>query len=191
MFNLLLQVLDEGRLTDSKRRTVDFKNTIIIIMTSNLGSHLIQEKLSKGFGDREDWQDEFSGLRRDLYQLLRQTIRPEFLNRVDEVIVFRPLRKEDISRIVALQLKQVQSLAATKGLVLEFTAEAADWLAKLGYDPAFGARPLKRVIQKHVVNPLSTGILMGEFVEGDTVEAGLDSHGLIRFTKRQEATVTS
>ncbi len=184
VFNVLLQVLDEGRLTDGKGRTVDFKNTIII-MTSNLGSHVIQEKLSTGSVGNQHREEEFAVLKQELYQMLRQTIRPEFLNRIDEVIVFKPLGKEDIRAIVTLQLKHVQSLAAKKGLILEVTNEAKDWLAKLGYDQAFGARPLKRVIQKHVVNPLSARMLSGDFMEGDTVEVGLDTHGLIDFKKEQ------
>lgn len=122
-------------------------------------------------------------MKQELYQVLRQTIRPEFLNRIDEVIVFRPLGQSEIREIVTLQLKQVQSLVAKKGLVLDVTSEAKDWLAKLGYDPTFGARPLKRVIQKHIINPLSARVLMAEFVEGDTVEVGLDAHGLIAFKK--------
>lgn len=183
VFNILLQVLDEGRLTDGKGRTVDFKNAIII-MTSNLGSHLIQEKLSGGAMEHKNWEEEFSSMKQELYQILRQTIRPEFLNRIDEVIVFRPLGQSEIREIVTLQLKQVQGLVAKKGLILEVTSEAKDWLAKLGYDPTYGARPLKRVIQKHIINPLSAKVLMGEFVEGDTVEVGLDAHGLIAFSKQ-------
>ncbi len=182
VFNILLQVLDEGRLTDGKGRTVDFKNAIII-MTSNLGSHIIQEKLSKMKSEQELEQD-FTGLKHQLYQLLRSSIRPEFLNRVDEVIVFKPLGKDDIRQIVTLQLKGVESLVRKKGITLQFTEEAKDWLARLGNDPTFGARPLKRVLQKHVVNPLSSRILMGEFEEGDTVEVDLDKQGLIDFQKQ-------
>jgi ATP-dependent Clp protease ATP-binding subunit ClpB len=188
VFNLLLQVLDEGRLTDSKGHTVDFKNTIII-MTSNLGSHLISERLSTDFTNNEEWEDKFAGLRQELYAMLRQTIRPEFLNRIDEIIVFKPLSKDDIRKIVTLQLQRLGALLQAKGMVLEVTDEAKDWLAKLGYDPTFGARPLKRVIQKHVVNPLSERILMGEFGENDTVQIGLDGRGLIEFVMRAKAEV--
>ncbi len=185
VFNVLLQVLDEGRLTDGKGRTVDFKNAIIT-MTSNLGSHLIQEKLSQMKSETE-WEEQFAGLRQELYQLLKSSIRPEFLNRIDEVIVFKPLGKEDIRKIVTLQLKGVEALARKKGITLQFTEEAMDWLATLGNDPTFGARPLKRVIQKHVVNPLSSRVLVGEFGEGDTVDVGLDKHGLIAFQKQAVA----
>ena len=188
VFNVLLQVLDDGRLTDSKGRTVDFKNTIII-MTSNLGSQLISEKIQSGFRKEQDWDAEFSGLRQDLYQLLRRTIRPEFLNRVDEIIVFRPLREQDIRAIVSLQLKRVDALLEKKGIAIEVSDEAKDWIARLGYDPTFGARPLKRVIQKHIVNPLSERILMGTFGEGDVIEVELDKRGLIEFSRKTPAEV--
>ncbi len=182
VFNILLQVLDDGRLTDSKGRTVDFKNAIII-MTSNLGSHLISEKIRSEFKEGEDWDRVFSDLRVELFRLLREAIRPEFLNRIDEIIIFRPLSASDIRSVVSLQLKRVEDLVRKKGLVLEITEDAKDWLAKLGYDPMFGARPLKRVIQKHIVNPLSEAILRGDFEEGDVVSVGCDERGVISFTK--------
>jgi ATP-dependent Clp protease ATP-binding subunit ClpB len=182
VFNVLLQVLDEGRLTDSKGRTVNFKNTIII-MTSNLGSHLISERIAKDFGGNGAWEAAFDDLKQELFALLRQTIRPEFLNRVDEVIIFKPLGHADIRKIVALQLALVSTMLAKQGLHLEMTEEATDWLAKLGYEPIFGARPLKRVIQRYVVNPLSERILEGEFVSGDTIVVSLDSRGLIALKK--------
>jgi ATP-dependent Clp protease ATP-binding subunit ClpB len=184
VFNVLLQVLDDGRLTDSKGRTVDFKNTIII-MTSNLGSHLISEKIRSGFNENGGWEEAFAGLREELYTLLRQTIRPEFLNRIDEIIVFKPLGPGDIRQVVSLQLRRVEALLQARGITLEVSGEAMDWLAKLGYDPMYGARPLKRVIQKHIVNPMSERILKGDFGEGDTVSVGLDKHGLIEFRKRE------
>ncbi len=182
VFNILLQVLDDGRLTDSKGRTVDFKNTIII-MTSNIGSQLISERINMKFRNDDDWERTFSDLRMELYQMLRQTIRPEFLNRIDEIIVFKPLRPEDIRKIVTLQLKRVQALLDGRHITLDVSDEAKDWLAKLGYDPMYGARPLKRVIQKHVTNPLSERILNGELSDGDTVELGLDHAGLLTFSK--------
>ncbi len=188
VFNLLLQVLDEGRLTDSKGHTVDFKNTIII-MTSNLGSQLISERIGRGFDTRPNWDEEFGELKQDLFALLKKTIRPEFLNRVDEIIVFKPLRHEDIRAIVSLQLKRVEEMLKQKGITLEVTDEAKDWLAKLGYDPMFGARPLKRVIQKHIVNAIAEKLLAGNFSEGDTVEVDLDSRGLIEFVKKVTADV--
>lgn len=188
VFNILLQVLDEGRLTDSKGRTVDFKNTIII-MTSNLGSQLIGDRIGNLGDGGEDWERSFIDLRQQLYQLLRQTIRPEFLNRIDEIIVFRPLTREDIRAVVGLQLQRVQKMVQNKNMVLEVTDEAKDWIAKMGYDPMFGARPLKRVIQKHIINRLSEKLLLGEFVEGDVVEVGLNAQGLIAFTKKDPVAV--
>jgi ATP-dependent Clp protease ATP-binding subunit ClpB len=183
VFNVLLQVLDEGRLTDGKGRTVDFKNTIII-MTSNLGSQLISKRIEADFGENGKWEEEFSGLRTELLQLLKETIRPEFLNRVDEIIIFRPLAKGDIRKIVSLQLARVRSMLEAKEITLTVRDEAEEWLARLGYDPMFGARPLKRVIQKQIVNPLSSKILAGEFGPGDAVEVGLDKQGLIAFVKK-------
>ncbi|MBM2845484.1 MAG: clpB [Bacteroidetes bacterium] len=183
VFNVLLQVLDEGRLTDSKGRTVDFKNTIII-MTSNLGSQLIRERMTSDFKNSERWDRVFADLRQELHQLLRQTIRPEFLNRIDEIIVFKPLNADDIRQVVGLQLKRVEELLQKKGITIEVTDEAKDWIAKLGYDPTFGARPLKRVIQKHIINVLSQKILLEEFSEGDSILVGLDKQGLIEFVKK-------
>jgi ATP-dependent Clp protease ATP-binding subunit ClpB len=188
VFNVLLQVLDDGRLTDSKGRTVNFKNTIII-MTSNLGSQLISERVAADFGATRRWEDAFAELRNELLQLLRQNIRPEFLNRVDEVIIFRPLAAADIRAIVDLQVSRVAALLASKGFTLEVTDEAREWLGKLGYDPSFGARPLKRVIQKHIVNPLSEKVIAGEFTPGDTVEVRLDTRGLITLGRKTEARV--
>jgi ATP-dependent Clp protease ATP-binding subunit ClpB len=190
VFNLLLQVLDEGRLTDSKGHTVDFKNTIII-MTSNLGSQIISERIASDFQGNGDWENVFGDLKQDLHRLLKKTIRPEFLNRIDEVIVFKPLNKDDIRQVVVLQLKRVEDLLRKKEISIEVTDEAKDWLASLGYDPMFGARPLKRVIQKHIVNPFSQRLLLGDFREGDAVEIGLDSAGLIEFTKKVRAEVES
>jgi len=186
VFNLLLQVLDEGRLTDSKGRTVDFKNTIII-MTSNLGSQLISQKISAEFTVNADWEDVFAGLRQELYAMLRQTIRPEFLNRIDEIIVFRPLSTRDIREIVTLQLRRLAGLLEARGIALEVSDDAMDWIAKLGYDPSFGARPLKRVIQNRIVNPLSARILAGEFGEGATIRVDLNPNGSIDFVKKATA----
>jgi ATP-dependent Clp protease ATP-binding subunit ClpB len=188
VFNVLLQVLDEGRLTDSKGRTVDMKNTIII-MTSNLGSHLISQKVGEGFEKHPRWEEEFAEMKQELLAMLKKTIRPEFLNRIDEVVVFKPLAQADIRGIVSIQLRRVIELLKKKDITLVVTDDAKDWLAKLGFDPQYGARPLKRVIQKHIVNALSEKILQGEFGEGDTVEVGLDRQGLIEFSKtgRSEA----
>lgn len=158
VFNILLQVLDDGRLTDNKGRLVNFKNAIII-MTSNIGSHLIQDNF-KALEDSN--RDEIiAKTKNELFELLKQTIRPEFLNRIDELIMFTPLNRKEVRDIAALQFKQVQQTLADIGVEIEATDEALDWLAELGYDPQFGARPLKRVIQKRVLNDLSKEILAG------------------------------
>ncbi len=178
VFNVLLQVLDEGRLTDSKGRTVNFRNTIII-MTSNLGSHLIQERIKDL---TEENRDEIMGnLRVSLFDMLRQTIRPEFLNRIDEVILFKPLTQSEIRQIVILQVQRVRKMLEDKNLTLQMSDEALEWLANRGYDPSYGARPLKRVIQKYVVNPLSEKILSGAIVEGDAVSVRRDDRGSLEF----------
>ena len=159
VFNILLQVLDDGRLTDNKGRLVNFKNTIII-MTSNIGSNVIQENFQ--FLEDGDRDAIIAKTKNDLFDLLRKTIRPEFLNRIDEIIMFTPLNRDEISDIVKLQFKQVQQTLAEMGISIEASEEALDWLAQLGYDPQFGARPLKRVIQKRVLNELSKQILAGK-----------------------------
>ncbi|MDE3057855.1 MAG: ATP-dependent chaperone ClpB [Bacteroidota bacterium] len=188
VFNVLLQLLDDGRLTDSQGRTVNFKNTVVI-MTSNLGSHLIQEKMNEIQTD-DDWENFFGDLRSALMQMLRETIRPEFLNRVDEIILFKPLTQTDIKRVVDLQLRRVEELLAKKEMKLVVSGDAKEWLSRLGYDPSNGARPLKRVIQKHVVNVLSEKILAGEFSEGDTIEMILEGEGQLGFKKIAQVVVS-
>ncbi len=184
VFNVLLQLLDEGRLTDSKGRTVNFKNTIVI-MTSNLGSHLIQERLQ---GLTEDNRDRLvQDLRIQLLEMLRQTIRPEFLNRIDEIILFKPLTLSEIREIVTLQLEFVKVLASQSGITLEWTDELKEWLAKIGFDPMFGARPLKRVIQKYVTNALAARILENTVTEGDVVRVGLDDRGMVEFVTQHRS----
>lgn len=159
VFNILLQVLDDGRLTDNKGRVVNFKNTIII-MTSNIGSHLIQENFKNL--DDQNRDEVIAKTKNELFELLKQTIRPEFLNRIDELIMFTPLDRKEIRNIVELQFKHVQQTLAEMGVEIEASTEALDWLAELGYDPQFGARPLKRVIQKRILNELSKEILAGK-----------------------------
>ena len=159
VFNVLLQVLDDGRLTDNKGRVVNFKNTIII-MTSNLGSHIIQERFEHVTEATRDRVVEST--RDEVMNLLRQTIRPEFLNRIDEVILFEPLMKKEIKGIVSIQLDNLKKLVAENGITLEFTEYAVAYLADNGYDIQFGARPLKRLIQKQIVNQLSRKILAGD-----------------------------
>lgn len=158
VFNVLLQVLDDGRLTDNKGRTVNFKNTIII-MTSNIGSHLIQENFEKMRDKNKD--SVLAKTKTEVYEMLKKSIRPEFLNRIDEVIMFEPLNRDDINKIVEIQFKNVAKMLAEQGITMSATPEAIDWLAQLGYDPQFGARPVKRVMQKQVLNELSKQILSG------------------------------
>jgi ATP-dependent Clp protease ATP-binding subunit ClpB len=156
-FNILLQVLDEGRLTDNKGRVADFKNTIII-MTSNMGSHIIQEKFENLSGGIEAATE---AAKVEVLGLLKQTVRPEFINRIDEIVMFTPLSNADIREIVGLQLKSVTKMLAQQNITMDATLEAIDYLAKKGYDPQFGARPVKRVIQREVLNKLSKEILSG------------------------------
>lgn len=159
VFNILLQVLDDGRLTDNKGRVVNFKNTIII-MTSNMGSHIIQENFEKIDADNKEEVVERTKV--EVMNLLRQTIRPEFLNRIDEVIMFQPLMQKEIRGIIKIQLEQLKELVAQSGIQLQFSDYAVDYLAENGYDTQFGARPLKRLIQKEIVNQLSKRILAGD-----------------------------
>jgi ATP-dependent Clp protease ATP-binding subunit ClpB len=166
VFNVLLQLLDEGRLTDGQGRIVDFKNTIVI-MTSNIGSALIQQAQKV-----EDVKEEISAL-------LKSTFKPEFLNRVDEIITFRRLGKPEILKIVDIQLGLLAKRLAEQGITLAATARAKAHLAEVGYDPMYGARPLKRAIQNLVQNPLARKVLAGDFKEGDTVSLDLGKEGLV------------
>lgn len=166
VWNVLLQVLDDGRLTDNKGRVVNFRNTIII-MTSNLGSHIIQENF-ENINERNK-EDIVNRTRAEVMNLLRQTIRPEFLNRVDEIILFQPLLKKEIKGVLNIQLNNLKKLVAQSGIQLEFSEYAMDFLAEQGFDPQFGARPLKRLIQKEIVNQLSRRILAGEIDKSQPV----------------------
>ena len=161
VFNILLQVLDDGRLTDNKGRTVNFKNTIII-MTSNLGSQLIREETEKSGGTLSD--DKLEAMRNKLFEMLKQTIRPEFLNRIDETIMFLPLNKQEIRNVVELQMNSVRTMVEQQGFKLSWTPAALDYLAEVGFDPEFGARPVKRAIQRYVLNDLSKQLLSGNVV---------------------------
>lgn len=159
VFNVLLQVLDDGRLTDNKGRVVNFKNTIII-MTSNLGSQLIQENFSRlNAGNSAEIIEE---TREELLELLRRSIRPEFLNRIDDTIIFSPLSRQDIRQIVRLQFARIAERVTRQDFRITITEEAIDWLAGVGYDPHFGARPVKRLLQKYLLNELSRKILSGD-----------------------------
>lgn len=180
VFNVLLQVLDDGRLTDNQGRTVNFKNTIII-MTSNLGSHIIQEKLSTF--NENNYLQLMEEMRTQLMDLLRQTIRPEFLNRVDEIVLFKPLFKSELKNIIEIQLERVRKMLGDKNMGLEVSDKAKEFLIGLGYDVTYGARPLKRVIQKYLVNPLATEILMGNFQSGDEILVEFEENKLL-FSKK-------
>ena len=158
VFNILLQVLDDGRLTDNKGRVVNFKNTIII-MTSNMGSHIIQSNFDTI--TEENKEVVLESTKREVLELLRQTIRPEFLNRIDEIIMFQPLLKGEIKDIIRIQLHDLQDQLVKNGVLLEFSEYALDYLAENGFDPQFGARPLKRLIQKQIINQLSKKLLSG------------------------------
>ncbi len=161
VFNILLQVLDDGRLTDNKGRTVDFRNTIII-MTSNMGSHIIQENFSAAFDGSAVSKDVVERTRRDVVDLLKVQLKPEFLNRIDEIVMFEPLTRHDIEQIVDIQMAAIKRMLQQNGITLEYTPVARELIARLGYDPLFGARPVKRVIQREVVNDLSKRILAGD-----------------------------
>jgi len=176
VFNVLLQVLDDGRLTDNKGRMVNFKNTIII-MTSNLGSHLIQENLSRiTAGNMAEIIEE---TREELMELLKRTIRPEFLNRIDDIIIFAPLSRADIKEIVRLQFSMITKRVTRQNFSILITEEAVEWLANIGYDPQFGARLVKRVLQKYVLNELSRKILSGNLDQDKPVWVDVKDNELI------------
>ena len=176
VFNILLQVLDDGRLTDNKGRTVNFKNTIII-MTSNLGSQYIQSQFERlDDNNREQLIEE---TKTQVMELLKKTIRPEFLNRIDETIMFLPLTKSEIADVVRLQIESVKKMLAPQGFELEVTPHAIDYLAEMGYDPEFGARPVKRAIQHYVLNDLSRRILAEEVSRDKTIVIDSFGNGLV------------
>jgi ATP-dependent Clp protease ATP-binding subunit ClpB len=180
VFNILLQVLDDGRLTDNKGRTVDFKNTIII-MTSNIGSHIIQENLEK---INEDNREEIvNQTRKQVFELLKRSIKPEFLNRIDEIIMFQSLTREEVRKIVELQLKSIQKMLEKTSVKLTITKKAVDFIATVGFDPQFGARPIKRVIQKNLLNELSKMILQ-EKVDKNTAILVDEKNGELVFKNK-------
>jgi len=174
VFNILLQILDDGRLTDGHGRTVDFRNTIII-MTSNIGSHYIQELIGKEVE-----------MRIKVMEIMRNSFRPEFLNRVDETIIFRPLSLDDLKKIVEIQIEYLRKRLREKKIEIELTDRAKETLAKEGYDPIYGARPLKRTIQRMIQDPLATDILKGNFKEADTIVVDVDKNKEFTFTAKQE-----
>jgi ATP-dependent Clp protease ATP-binding subunit ClpB len=166
VFNVLLQVLDDGRLTDNKGRVVNFKNTIII-MTSNMGSNIIQDAFENV--TEENREEVVERTKVEVMNLLKQTIRPEFLNRIDEVIMFQPLMRNEIRGIIEIQLEHLKQMVARNGIDLRFTDYLVEYLVENGFDPQFGARPLKRLIQKEIINPLSKRILAGDVDKDKTV----------------------
>jgi ATP-dependent Clp protease ATP-binding subunit ClpB len=178
VFNVLLQILDDGRLTDGQGRVVNFKNTVII-MTSNIASLIIQDMTQSGVGQ--------AAVRVRVLEELRAHLRPEFLNRIDEVIVFQPLSRAQIGQIVEIQLGRLHKLLGDRKLALELSPAAREKLAEEGYDPLFGARPLKRVIQQRLQNPLALRLLQGEFRDGDTILVDTDADGALSFSKTVEA----
>ena len=181
LFNLLLQVLDEGRLTDNKGRTVNFRN-VIVIMTSNLGSDLIRDRMDQWNNNMPEKEAE--SLRRELFMLLRKSLRPEFLNRVDEIVMFSPLSLEQIGEIVKIQLNNVRKVLANSNLKLEVSDDAIDWLARNGFDPQSGARPVKRLIQKEIINELSKEIISGKISRESTVEVDVEDDRLVFGNRR-------
>ena len=161
VFNILLQVLDDGRLTDNKGRTADFRNTIII-MTSNMGAHTIQERFLGALATTDGLSDEvIESTRNEVIEQLKQHLKPEFLNRIDEIVMFEPLTEKDIAKIVDIQLGIVHKMLKQSDIELRVTDKARRWIAHIGYDATYGARPVKRVIQREVINELSKRILAG------------------------------
>jgi ATP-dependent Clp protease ATP-binding subunit ClpB len=169
VFNVLLQVLDDGRLTDGQGRTVDFRNTVIV-MTSNLGSHLIQELAA---------QNDYGSMKSAVMGIVQQHFRPEFVNRLDEIVVFHPLGREHIRNIARIQMRGLTARLADRDLKLDISEAALDLLGNAGFDPVYGARPLKRAIQQQLENPLAQRILAGEFKPGDTIVVGTEGGRLV------------
>jgi ATP-dependent Clp protease ATP-binding subunit ClpB len=180
VFNVLLQVLDDGRLTDGQGRTVDFKNTVII-MTSNVGSQLILAY--RGGTDQQTYED----MKREVLDALSRQFRPEFLNRIDEIVVFHSLSREQLKQIVEIQLERLRARLAERHITLELTDQAREYLAATGYDPQYGARPLKRAIQKELETPLGKLLLKGEINDGQAVIVDRDPAGGLKFTAKRGA----
>ncbi|EIM77123.1 ATP-dependent chaperone ClpB [Nitritalea halalkaliphila LW7] len=183
VFNILLQVLDDGRLTDNKGRVANFKNTIII-MTTNMGASLIQER----FAEIEEWNREevLEGTKEAVFELMKQSLRPEFLNRVDELVLFEPLSAQVTRKIVDIQWKEIQRRLAERHIEIEATPELLNYIGKVGFDPKFGARPLKRTFQRLVLNELSKQLLAGYIREESAVLADLDAEQQVYFKQIQD-----
>jgi ATP-dependent Clp protease ATP-binding subunit ClpC len=174
VFNILLQILDDGRLSDSKGRVVDFKNTIVIL-TSNVGASGIENPSSIGFGgsEKEEAEARYAKIKERVKSAMKQVFRPEFINRLDDTIIFEPLKKEEIRSIVDIMMKDLHKRLNDRKLKLELTDEVKDFLAEEGYDPSYGARPLRRVLQRRLEDPLSEALLMSEYKEGNVIQASL------------------
>jgi ATP-dependent Clp protease ATP-binding subunit ClpC len=189
VFNTLLQIMDDGRLTDGHGRTVDFKNTVVI-MTSNAGVELIKRESQLGFATRKDEaktrKQSYEDMKKKVTTEISKIFRPEFLNRLDDIIVFHELTEEQLRQIVEMMVKDLQKRLAERKLTLEITEAAKSWLAKVGFDPIYGARPLRRAVERYMENPLSAKILGGEFKEGDTVTVDLVDENLTFATKAAE-----
>jgi ATP-dependent Clp protease ATP-binding subunit ClpC len=175
VWNALLQILDDGRLTDGQGHVVDFRNTVLI-MTSNLGTEFVRKGGTLGFLQPNDTSEEREAHDK-IEKALKSTFKPEFINRVDEIIMFSPLTLEQVRLIVDLQMKEIQARLQENGLKVMLTEPARDWLASAGFDTNFGARPLRRALQKHVESPLSIRLLSGEFTAGETVWADVNEAG--------------
>jgi ATP-dependent Clp protease ATP-binding subunit ClpC len=184
VWNALLQILDEGRLTDGQGHIVNFRNTVVI-MTSNVGTEFAHQGGTLGFMQAGDNAHEGTSSQQKIERELKSTFRPEFLNRIDEVIVFRNLTVDDMERIVDLQMEEVSERLSELGLEVQLTDESRSWLAREGFDPQFGARPLRRALQRHVENPLSIRLLRGDFESGDVVVVDVNDEGLV-FQPRTE-----
>ena len=190
VFNMLLQIFDDGHLTDAKGRRVDFRNTIVI-MTSNVGSDLIRKEQVLGFATKREeaqsFQEQYERMKEKVLQAMKQVFRPEFLNRLDAVVVFHPLTREHIRKIVEKEIRDIEGRVALKGIAIEITDAAKDWLGEKGFDPVFGARPLRRVIQNEIEDRLSEAILEGRFHEGDTVRIDVQDGEIVLLNVSQPA----
>jgi len=178
VFNILLQILEDGRLTDAKGRVASFKNAILI-MTSNIGSDIIAREAPLGFIAGEEKKEKMKSVKEKVFAVLKEYFRPEFLNRIDEIIIFNYLGKEEIRKIVDLELKKVENRLLEKNIKIEVTPKAREYLAEKGFDPNLGARPLKRVIQKEVLDPLALKIVSEEVKEGDKVRVDFENGKII------------
>jgi len=190
VFNMLLQIFDDGHLTDAKGRRVDFRNTIII-MTSNVGSDLIRKENVLGFSTKREeaqgFQEQYERMKEKVLQAMRQVFRPEFLNRLDAVVVFHPLTKEHIRQIVEKEIGEISKRVALKDIAVEITDAAKDWLGEKGFDPVFGARPLRRVLQNEIEDRLSEAILEERFRPGDTVRIDVQNGEIVLLNASQPA----